>query len=59
MEFAAGIYAAIAVLQEDIYHPAMMELLELGGQSFLRGLNVFDNFAWRSFVHIFRNSYYF
>ncbi len=42
-EYAAGVFFGIAMLQESIYHPAVMELLKTGGPRFVEGLNVFDN----------------
>lgn len=42
MEFAAGVFAAIAVLQDEIYHPAIVELLKVAGPRYLEGLNLFD-----------------
>lgn len=42
-EYAAGFFFGIAMLQESIYHPAVIELLKTGGPRFVEGLNVFDN----------------
>lgn len=42
-EYAAGIFFGIAMVQEKIYHPAVIELLKSGGLKFVEGLNVFDN----------------
>ena len=45
MEFAAGVFSAIAVLQDDFYHPVVIELLKTGGPRFVDGLNVYENFG--------------
>ncbi|XP_045031484.1 uncharacterized protein LOC123473911 [Daphnia magna] len=42
-EYAAGIFFGISMVQEKIYHPAVIELLKSGGLKFVEGLNVFDN----------------
>ncbi|KAI9565133.1 hypothetical protein GHT06_008904 [Daphnia sinensis] len=41
-EYVAGIFCGIAMVQEKIYHPAVIELLKSGGPKFVEGLNVFD-----------------
>jgi len=42
-EYAAGVFFGIGMLQEALYHPAIIELLKTGGPRFVEGLNVFDN----------------
>lgn len=45
MEYAAGVFSAIAVLQDDFYHPVVIELLKIGGSRFVEELNVYENFG--------------
>jgi hypothetical protein len=57
MEFAAGAFSAIAILQEEFYHPVIIELLKIAGSSYLEGLNVIENLgdflSVEMFVHYF------